>query len=200
MWEAVCAINEMNSLNVDLYLEYGLRSDVRETARLIQQFKESVKILTVSPSAGGGVTLACLASINKSELTVILVCDTVVALSAKDRAGLEGLDVFVLQRDELPQENLVRLFREFTGAESYAVTEADAENESVLDDVQGRIETDIRNMVNLPVLPEVYREIGKLDRNPDSDIGEWAVVIDKDPLSSAMVVRRARSPIYGFQG
>jgi HD-like signal output (HDOD) protein len=54
-------------------------------------------------------------------------------------------------------------------------------------------------MVTLPVLPEVYREISKLDRNPSSDIAEWAAVIDRDPLSSAMVVRRARSPIYGFQ-
>lgn len=196
LWAAVCAIDEMNRVNPDLNLEYTLKSDVREIARLIQQLQESVKVLTISPSTAGGVTLARLASVNKSELRVLLVCDVVEALSAKERAGLEDLDVFIMKRGELSEQSLMRLFREFAGAESHTLSATDT---SAPDDIQERIETDIKNMATLPVLPEVYREISKLDRNPSSDIAAWATVIDRDPLSSAMVVRRARSPIYGFQ-
>ena len=197
LWNAVGAINEMNRAYPELNLGYALGSDVREIARLVRQFETYVKVLTISSNASNGLTLARLACVNKKELTVILVCDRVEALPAKDRAGLEELGVFILRRDELPRKSLEQLFREFVTVEAYAPSDADV---SVPDDIQDRIEADIKNLVILPVLPEVYREIGRLDRNPNSDIGQWAAVIDRDPLSSAMVIRRARSPIYGFQG
>jgi len=73
------------------------------------------------------------------------------------------------------------------------------EKPKTLDEIQERIEIDIRNMVSLPVLPKVYLKIQKLDRDPKSDVRKWAEVIDSDPLSSAMIIRRLHSPIYGFQ-
>ncbi|MBT6147676.1 MAG: HDOD domain-containing protein [Gemmatimonadetes bacterium] len=52
----------------------------------------------------------------------------------------------------------------------------------------------------MPVLAHVFQKITILDQNPDSAMQDWVDVIETDPLSSAQVIRRARSPAYGFQG
>ena len=58
----------------------------------------------------------------------------------------------------------------------------------------------MKSTVDLPVLAHVFQKITVLDQNPDSAMQDWINVIETDPLSSAQVIRRARSPAYGFQG
>ena len=197
LWLAIRAIHAMNHDNPDLYLGYLLESKTHEITRLLRQLQTRIRILTVSPGISGGITLARLASINKHDLTVILACDAMDALPEKERIGLKELGVFVMKRNQLSHKGFYQLFREFVSAESYSSSDKERPDSN---EIQNRIETDIKNTVSLPVLPDVYHEIVKLDRNLDSNTMEWARMIDKDPLSSAMVIRRARSPIYGLQG
>ena len=68
------------------------------------------------------------------------------------------------------------------------------------EEIRKRIDNDIRNMVDLPVLPQVYHQIVALDKDPKSEMADWITAIETDPLSTAQVIRRSRSPIYGFQG
>ena len=51
--------------------------------------------------------------------------------------------------------------------------------------IRDRVEKDIATFGSLPVLPQVCRQITVLDENPDRDIGDWASVIEMDPLSAA---------------
>ena len=61
-------------------------------------------------------------------------------------------------------------------------------------EIRKRIENDVRNMVDMPVLPQVYHDIMELDKDDDSDIHEW-VAVETDPLTQAQVIRRSRSPL-----
>ena len=67
------------------------------------------------------------------------------------------------------------------------------------EDLQERLETDISLTTELPVLPQVYNRIMKLARDPASSMADWTEAVETDPVSSAMVMRRARSPVYGFR-
>ena len=116
-------------------------------------------------------------------------------LPAEERAALHDLGIFVVERDELPRDSFERLFREFAVARAYTPSRGGVPPR---DEIRRRVEADTDNLVSLPVLPEVYLEIGKLDMDPHSEIRVLAEVIDRDPLAGAMVLRRAHSPVYGF--
>ena len=68
------------------------------------------------------------------------------------------------------------------------------------EEIRKRIDNDIRNTVDLPVLPQVYHQLIALDKDPESEMQDWVAAVETDPLSTAQVIRRARSPMYGFQG
>ena len=57
-------------------------------------------------------------------------------------------------------------------------------------EIRKRIENDIRNMVDLPVLPQVYNQIVALDKDPESEMQDWVSAVETDPLSAAQVIRR----------
>mgnify|MGYP003327568849 CR=1 FL=1 len=67
-------------------------------------------------------------------------------------------------------------------------------------EIRKRIENDVRNMVDMPVLPQVYHDIMELDKDDDSDIHDWVAAVETDPLTQAQIIRRSRSPLYGFKG
>ena len=67
------------------------------------------------------------------------------------------------------------------------------------EEIRKRIDNDIRNMVNLPVLPQGYNQIVALDKDPESEMQDWISDIETDPPSAAQVIRRSRPPMYGFQ-
>jgi hypothetical protein len=51
-----------------------------------------------------------------------------------------------------------------------------------------RIDNDARNMVDFPVLPQVYHQIVTLDKAPESDMQVWVSAVETDPLSAAQVI------------
>ncbi len=193
--QAVSAIRQINSADSQIDIGYIIESESGVITRHLRNLRERIMMLVVSPSLGGGITLVRLASINGQDVTVILVCDDVEALPSEVQLGLQDLGVFVVERDELPAASFERLLREFVVARVYT---PDREELAEGDDPLQKIEIDIRNMVSLPVLPDLFRRIQTLDNDPESDIRQWGEAVAMDPSSSAMIIRRAHSPIYGF--
>ena len=190
----VNAIRRINAADSQIDLGYLLSSDTGNVTRQLRRLQERIKMLVVSPTIGGGITLVRLASINNQDVTVILVCDDIEALPSDVHSGLQDLGVFVVEREEFTGESCERLLREFVVAKIYTPNRELAEGEDPLQ----RIEIDIKNMVSLPVLPDLFRRIQTLDNDVESDIRDWGEVVAKDPAGSAMVIRRTRSPVYGF--
>ena len=198
--EAVTGLGYLNSrLGDDMHIGYTLEASSSSITKRLRFFRERIKLMLLSTDLhGGGVTLARLMSINKqSGLTVLVVCDSINELPVKERYGLESLGVNMIERHRLKAEELEDIFNEYVVA---AATEGPPRELPSPEEIRSRVETDIRNMVSLPILPQVYHQITALDRDPESDIQDWAACIEVDPLSRAQVIRRARSPIYGFQG
>lgn len=196
--QAVAVLASVNARLPDLRLGYLLEGDTTDTARRLKEFGGRIKLLMLSAELpGDSVVLARLASISRrSDLRVILVCEGPGTIPTKVRSGLEQLGVALLERRGLDAEGLEQLFNEYFGAVSPRIPGKLASPA----EIRNRIENDIRSMVNLPVLPQVYNQIATLDRDPQSDIRDWISAIEVDPLSRAQIIHRARSPLYGFRG
>ncbi len=52
--------------------------------------------------------------------------------------------------------------------------------------------------VDLPVLPEIARELILLRNRPTADISDLVSIVAKDPVISAQIMRHGRMPIYGY--
>ena len=196
---AVGCLNSINTLSSDLHLGYMLENSTSDITKRMRVLQDRVKMLMLSPGLpGGGITLARLASINRrSNLAVFIVCEFRTEIPTKARFGLEHLGINIFERASVDAEALEQLINE------YVVAPMHEGGTSVLptpEEIRQRLENDIRTMVTLPVLPQVYHQIVALDRDRESDIQDWIDAIEVDPLSRAQVIRRARSPIYGFQG
>ena len=194
--DGVGSINRSSdALNVGVALN-GSSSDI---SRRIQGLHQRVKALIVSTRlSGGGMTLARLASINgRSDLSIFLVCESGTEVPEKVAKGLERLGVVTLQRDKLDADALELLATEHVVAKVHEGPPSDLPSP---EEIRRRLDVDIRLTVTLPVMPQVYQQIVNLSRDRDSDIQEWIAVIEADPLSRAQVIRRAHSPVYGFQG
>jgi HD-like signal output (HDOD) protein len=139
-----------------------------------------------------------MAGINKSDdLGVFIICDSNAPLESRIRDGLEGHGVIILEKEHLDAEALEGLFFEYVVAKTGEGPPAELPSP---EEIRKRLEHDIKSMVDLPVLPQVYQQIVALDRDPESELEAWISAIEADPLSRAQVIRRARSPLYGFQG
>ena len=195
LWHGISAIERINASDPEIALGYELESENAVIGGHLRQLGHRVKVLVLAADVENSCTLVRLTKINNEDLTIVFVCDALADLVEDERRALQDLGVFVVERDELPRDSFERLLREFAVARAYMPSRQVVPPR---DEIRRRVEADIDNLVSLPVLPEVYLEIGKLDMDPESEIREWAAVIDRDPLAGAMVVRRARSPVYGF--
>jgi hypothetical protein len=151
--------------------------------------KDRTKMLVISSQLkGGGVTLARLASINNhGSIGIFVVCDQINELTAKERFGLDRLDITVFERRLLQTED----FEQMVSEKIVAVLAGDVPVELPSPkQIRKRIENDIRNMVDLPVLPQVYNQIVALDKDPESEMKDWVSAVETDPLSAAQVIRR----------
>jgi two-component system chemotaxis response regulator CheY len=177
---------------------YVLEDNTSNITRQIKQLGTRLRMLLLSIDVpGGGVTLARLASINKPDhLAVCLSCQPS-ALPAEARSALEGMGVILVSRDQIDAQTIHQLLEDNVVGK---LKDEAVEKLPSPEQIRARIERDIQNLGSLPVLPQVYHQITALDKDPDSDIQDWARVIDMDPLSKAQVIRRARSPAYGFKG
>jgi two-component system, chemotaxis family, chemotaxis protein CheY len=196
---ATSAVMRVDERTPDYKIGYALSDDTTALNKHMHLAKIRVKMLIISSQlSGGGVTLARLASINNfGSMGIFVVCESMSELTPKDRFGLERLDVAVFERHRMHGEDFEQLVTETVVA---AMSQDGPVELPSPEEIRKRIENDIRNMVDLPVLPQVYHAVIALDKDPESDIHGWASAVATDPLSQAQVIRRSRSPIYGFQG
>jgi len=178
-------------------LSYYVDSDSHQVVRYIRMHRDRLKVVIVSNDIpGGGLTLARLARVNQSsEFVVALIVNASHELPIQARASLEKLGVLLFERDRLDDAFLSRLFREEVQSRLHVIPQESLTPEAILE----RIETDISLMTTLPVLPGVYHRIMRLSRDRESDIQDWVKAVETDPMSSATLIRRANSPIYGFK-
>ena len=193
--DGVAAINKASD---DLHVGVALNGSSSDISRRIQGHQRVKTLIVSTRLSGGGMTLARLASINgRSDLSVFLVCENESEVPEKVAQGLKRMGVVTLQRDKLDTDALELLATEHVVAK---VHEGPSSELPSPEEIRRRLDVDIRLTVTLPVMPQVFQQIVNLSRNPDSDIQEWIAVIEADPLSRAQVIRRAHSPVYGFQG
>ena len=197
--DAVSTLALINAENADLNAGYVVEASTSSIARDLKTHGSLIKLLLVSSRIpGGGITMARLVSINRvSDFTIFLICEHQEEIDDQTRLGLDRIGIAVVERSRMQRKGLEQVFNE------YLVTTGDEEAPSELpapEEIRSRVERDIKSMVTLPVLPQVYHQIIALDRDSDSDLSDWSGAIDVDPLSRAQVIRRARSPIYGFRG
>lgn len=200
---ATSAVRRVDARMEDFRIGYTISDSTSQLSKHMHMGKNRVKMVVISSQLpGGGVTLARLASINNyGGMSIFVACETLTELSTKDRFGLERLDVSVFERHHMFRDNFEQLVTE----KIVAAMDQDGFDE-VLDyvpspaEIRKRIENDVRNMVDLPVLPQVYHQIVSLDKDEESDIHDWVAAVETDPLSQAQVIRRSRSPLYGFKG
>ncbi len=183
----------------DFKVGYAILTSSGAITKCLRFLRERVKLLLLSTRLpGGGVTLARLVSINsRAALRIMVVCDTLNELSAKERSGLDRLGIHLLERHKFTTRELEQVINEFVFAKSIASAHIASLPPR---EIRNRLERDIQHMVDLPVLPQVYNRIVELDRDRDSEIGKWIQAIETDPLCQAQVIRRASSPVYGFRG
>jgi len=62
--------------------------------------------------------------------------------------------------------------------------------------------TELRNRlekgVDLPVLPDIARELILLRNRPTAEVADLVAIIAKDPVVSAQIMRHGRMPVYGY--
>ena len=191
------SIGQLNEEFDGLHMSYYLDSDSNDLVRQIRHHRNRLKLLLVSSEiGGGGVTMARLARINQSTpMAVGLLLHAIHEIPRKERDGLQKAGVLLLERHQLNRNFLKQLFREHVVAQVHETLVEKPTAEQIAE----RVETDISLMTSLPVLPVVYHRIMKLSRYRDSAMQEWVAAVETDPLSSAMIIRRANSPIYGFK-
>lgn len=196
---AVASYHHLQQRFPDFKVGYGILTSTGAITKCLRFLRDRVKLLLLSTRLpGGGVTLARLASINnRSAMRVMVLCDALDELSAKERSGLDRLGIYLIERHKFQTEELEQVINEFVFAKS--INSAPIASLPPRE-IRNRLERDIQHMVDLPVLPQVYNRIAELDRDRDSEIGKWIQAIETDPLCQAQVIRRANSPMYGFRG
>ena len=153
----------------------------------MHMLKDRIKMLVISSQLkGGGVTLARLASINNyGTMAVFVVCDHLNELRSKQRFSLDRLDVTVFERRLMQTEG----FEQMISEKIVAVLADDEPTELPSpEEIRKRIDDDARNMVDFPVLPQVYHQNFTLDKAPESDMQDWVSAFETDPLSAAQVI------------
>ena len=180
------------------HIGYVLEDNSTNITRRIRELGVRLRLLLLSSDLpGGGVTFARLVSINKPDHLAVCLSYRVGSVPESARTALEKQGVSTIRRDQLDAQVIHQLLRDQVLDK---LVEEVVEKLPSPEQIRARIERDIQNLGSLPVLPQVYHQITALDKDPNSDIQDWARVIDMDPLSKAQVIRRARSPAYGFRG
>jgi two-component system chemotaxis response regulator CheY len=197
--QAMISYNLLKGRFPEAKVGYGIESSSNTITKRLRVLGNRIKLLMLSTRLqGGGITLARLASINsRTGMKVMVLCDNISELSSKERFGLDRLGISLIERHKLKAEELEQLLNEFAFTPARQGLRGELPTP---EEIRRRLDNDIRTMVKLPVLPGVYHRIVALDRDRDSDIQEWIKAINLDPLCQAQIIRRARSPIYGFRG
>tara|TARA_B100000674_G_C37947058_1_gene965401 strand:- start:456 stop:2465 length:2010 start_codon:yes stop_codon:yes gene_type:complete len=193
------AVQRVDDRMPDYKLGYTVSDSTSDLSRLMHVGGDRVKMLIISSNLpGGGINLARMVSLNsRGSMRVFVACEDASEMSDKERDQLERLDVSVFERQNMFRDNIEQLVTETIVA---AMSEDTLSELPSPTEIRKRIENDVRNMVDMPVLPQVYHDIMELDKDDDSDIHDWVAAVETDPLTQAQIIRRSRSPLYGFKG
>ena len=193
------AVQRVDDRTPDYKVGYTVSDSTRDLSKLMHAGGDRVKMVVISSKLpGGGITLARMASINnRGSMRIFVACDSASEMSDKDRAQLERLDVSIFDRQHMFRDNFEQLVTETIVSAMSEDTPSELPSPA---EIRKRIENDVRNMVDMPVLPQVYHDIMALDKDEDSEIHDWVAAVETDPLTQAQVIRRSRSPLYGFKG
>ena len=193
------AVQRVDGRMPDYKLGYTVSDSTSDLSRLMSMGGDRVKMLIISSNLpGGGINLARMVSLNNpGSMRIFIACEDVNEMSDKERAQLERLDVSVFERQNMFRDNVEQLVTETIVAAMSEDTTSELPSPT---EIRKSIENDVRNMVDMPVLPQVYHDIMALDKDDDSDIHDWVAAVEMDPLTQAQIIRRSRSPLYGFKG
>lgn len=199
---ATDAVHFVSTRTPDVHIGYLLEASSSDISKRLRTLRQRTKLLLLDTDMGAGaMTLARLASVNRpADMAVYLICESFSEFTPKVRFGLERMDITILERHTLDVDAIESILAEEIVARQRESGDEVAAEMLSPDEVAKRLDGDLRNMVDLPVLPQVYQRIVELDKDPDSELDDWIEAIEADPLTRAQVIRRARSPLYGFRG
>jgi len=196
--QTIAAIARVNGDSILHLVGLVVADDTTELSRRLRSLGSRAKAMIINVKMPCVLTLARLAAVNKkTDVGLFVTCDKKGEITEKIRQGLDRMDVTLLEHDHLGVDWLQQLVME------HAVAVRGAPRPTELpspEEINKRLRTDIMSAITLPVMPNVFHDIAELSRDPESDLQKWIDVIQVDPLRSAQVVRRARSPVYGFRG
>ncbi len=196
--QTVAAVARINGDADPQLVGVTVYEDSTELSRSLRSLGSRAKTMVLNAKMPGALTLARLAAVNKAfDVDLFVTCARKADIPEKVREGLQRMSVTVLEYDRLDTDSMQQLVLEHTVAPGGAPPPAELPSPA---EIHRRLRTDIMSSVTLPVMPNVFHDIAELARDPESDIQKWISVIEADPLSSAQVVRRAHSPVYGFRG
>lgn len=172
--------------------------DSADLSRMLRSLGARARALIVNARMPGAMTLVRLVAVNKvHEVNLFVTCKSKGDVPEKIRQGLDRMDITLLERDHLDADSVHQLATEHLLA---ATAHERPDELPSPEQIHRRLRTDILSSVTLPVMPKVFHDIAELARDADSDIRKWIDIIRADPLSSAQIMRRSRSPMYGFRG
>lgn len=194
----VSAVESINAQADDgPVLGFDLEADGTHVARRVRGLPHRARLALLSTNLPTAVTTARLLCINRpSGLTVALACRDTSEIDGKSRNSLTNMGALFLERHRLDADAILELLKE----QGIYDAQAEASRLPTPEELQQRLEDDVKATADLPVMAHVFQKISALDEDPDSAMQDWVDVISTDPLSSAQVIRRARSPAYGFRG
>ena len=194
----VSAVETINSEAEEApVIGYTLEADGSQIARRVRGLPQRARLALLSTNLPTAVTTARLLGINRpSGLTIVLACREKREIEGRMRDSLTSMGAVFVERHRLDTDAILALLKEHGIHDpAKAASELPAPEE-----LQQRLAQDVKSTTDLPVLAQVFQKITILDQDPDSPMQAWIDVIETDPLSSAQIIRRARSPAYGFQG
>ena len=191
------AIDRVNAENEGLNLGYRIETNTRELTKHLNssRTRERTRLVLLSSEChGNSILLARLINVNHSGVSAYLLSDSPESIPLNHRAGLEEAGVGVWGHSEMDSQRLHEIIR------SHALTHGDeVASTSTPLEIRKRLANDLESMEELPMLPQVSRQIMALSREPESGMDDWARAIAVDPLSCAAVLRRVRSSAFGIQ-
>ena len=197
---ATAALAQVKAANPGLEIGYLIETSTQQVIKRITSrlTRERVKLAIISTECSGNSTMLMrLLNVNKKEgLSSLLICDQIGSIPLQHQAALDKSGVEISKRRGMTLEKLRTLIEEnIVGGQK----DSSAAEELSPEEIRQRITKDLDTMATLPVLPQVYQKIMSLADDPDSELKDWSEAIKLDSMSCAVILRRARSPAYGFQ-
>ena len=158
-------MSAINKTNSDTKLAgYALEANGARIAKRVRGLPDRVRVVMLSSEQPSSITTARLLGINRPKaLSIFLITHESIPIDGAIRRGLDRMGVVLLDRHRLDAEVLIKLPREHGVDASEKISELPTPEQ-----LQQRLDEDVRATGELPVLAHVFQKITVLDRDPDS--------------------------------